>query len=145
MAYANFPQATNEMQKITRQELTDNFDKILGEIDEKKVGFVILNPDGSNGHILCPVEWFDFCFDDDFGSVAVCALRYAIDRHTYMPDVVANFIRKYIGAFDSKTLIVMIRDIEKELEYHNVDDVSMWRNLVKELKDRLEQRIGTCG
>lgn len=137
MAYANFPQATNEMQKITRQELADDFDKILSEIDEKKIGYIILNPDGSNGQILCPVEWFDFCFNDDFGSMAVCALRYAINRHTYMPSLVANFIRKYIGAFDTRTLIVMVRAIERELNDHNVDDVHMWRSLLKELQERV--------
>ena len=68
------------MERITRQQLCDNFDKILDKVDKEDIGFVILNPDGTDGQILCPAHWMDYCFDDDLGCILTCAIRYAISR-----------------------------------------------------------------
>lgn len=46
------------MERITRQQLCDNFDGILDKVDKDDVGFVILKPDGTPGHVLCPIKWF---------------------------------------------------------------------------------------
>lgn len=80
------------MERITRQHLCDNFDEVLERVDKENIGFVILTEDGKDGQVLCPARWMAYCFDDDFGCIINSALRYAICRHTYMPDVVVNFI-----------------------------------------------------
>lgn len=54
-----------------------------------------------------------------------------------MPGVVVEFIRKYMPILDTKTIEVALTDIDKELEWNNVDDPTMWRTLKKELEIRL--------
>lgn len=127
------------MERITRQVLCDDFDNVLDRVDKEDIGFVILDDEGKDGYVLCPARWMDYCFDDDFGCIVNSALRYAIRRHTYMPGVVADFVRKYINVLDTKTIDVAIKDIEYELEHDNVDEPDMWKGLLTELKTRLSQ------
>lgn len=121
------------MERISRQTLCDNFDEILDRVDKEDTGLVILNDDGKDGYVLCPARWMHYCFDEDFGCIVNSALRYAIRRHTYMPGVVVDFIRKYIRVLDTKTIDVAIKDINRELEHEGVDDPEMWVALRNEL------------
>ena len=98
----------DEMKRISRQELADNLDDILETVHKDNVGFVIKDDDGKPDVVLCPADWFHFCFDQDFGCIINSALRYAIGRHTYMPGVVRDFIRRYMNVLDSRTLVVAI-------------------------------------
>lgn len=125
------------MERITRQDLCDNFDKVLERVDKEDIGFVILTEDGKDGQVLCPARWMEYCFDDDVGCIINSALRYAICRHTYMPNVVVDFIRKYINILNAKTIAIAIDDITRELEENNVDEPAMWIDLKKELGKRL--------
>ena len=127
------------MERITRQKFCDNFDEILDRVDKEDIGFVILNNEGKDGHVLCPARWFQINFSDDLGCIINSALRYAIHRHTYMPGVVVAFIRKYINILDRRTIEVAIRDIEEELKLGGVDDSTLWI----ELKDELVARLAT--
>ena len=49
--------------------------------------------------------------DPDFGTICLCAMRYALGRETYMPGLVQNYIRAHIKEIDSRAIQVMIRDI----------------------------------
>ena len=51
--------------------------------------------------------------DEHFGTICLCALRYALGRQTYMPGIVQNFIRAHIGEIDQSSIKVMIRDIDE--------------------------------
>lgn len=121
------------MERITRQYLCDNFDEVLERVDKEEIGFVILDKEGKDGQVLCPARWMDYCFDDDFGRIINSALRYSIRRHTYMPDIVVNFVRKYINILDTKTIDVAIEDITKAIEMNEVVDPVMWKELKKDL------------
>lgn len=121
------------MDRISRQFLCDNFDEVLERVDKEDIGFVILDEEGKDGQVLCPARWMDYCFDDDFGCIINSALRYSINRHTYMPSVVANFVRKYINILDAKTIDVAIEDITKAIETNEVDDPAMWKRLKDDL------------
>lgn len=125
------------MERITREKLCSEFDEVLERVDKEDIGFVILNDEGKDGYVLCPARWMDYCFDDNFGCIINSALRYAIRRHTYMPSVVVDFVRKYINVLDTKTIEVAIRDIKDDLEHDNVDDPGMWSALLTDLKARL--------
>ena len=125
------------MERITRQKLCEDFDVVLDRVDKEDIGFVILDDEGKEGYVLCPARWMDYCFDDDFGCIINSALRYAIGRHTYMPGVVVDFVRKYMKVLDSKTIDVAIKDIDRELELNNVDEPTMWQKLKVELIARL--------
>ena len=50
--------------------------------------------------------------DQDFGTVCVCALRYAMGRMTYMPDLVRGFVRPLLPKLTDKTIGTMIQDCE---------------------------------
>lgn len=132
-----------QMEHITRQQLCDNFDSILKRIDKEKIGFVILNEKGENGHVICPAEWMDICFNKDFGCIIINALRYAISNDSYMPEVVIEFIRKHIKALDKTTIDIAIHDIENELNGKRVNDSSMWVKLKDELIIQLKTVLET--
>lgn len=121
------------MDRISRQFLCDNFDEVLERVDKENIGFVILDEEGKDGQILCPARWMDYCFDDDFGCIINSALRYSINRHTYMPGVVVNFIRKYINILDTKTIDVAVEDIATAIEMNEADDPAMWKRLKDDL------------
>ena len=129
----------DEMKRISRQELADNFDDILETVHKDNVGFVIKDDDGKPDVVLCPADWFHFCFDQDFGCIINSALRYAIGRHTYMPGVVRDFIRRYMDVLDSRTLVVAIRDIDEELRIGDLVEAEEWSLLRSELQTRLDE------
>lgn len=139
MITPKYLQPLDEMKRITRQELADNFDEILETVEKDSVGYVIKDTEGKNDVVLCPAHWFDFCFDNDFGCIVNSALRYAIGRHTYMPGVVRDFIRKYMNVLDSRTLVVAIRDIDEELRLGDLDEADEWSLLRSELHARLDE------
>ena len=133
-------QPSEEMKRITRQELADHFDEILETVEKDDVAFVVEDPAGKNDVILCPAHWYNFYFDDSFGCIVNSALRYAIGHQTYMPGVVRNFIRKYKNVFDDKTLSVAIRDIDQALCHGEPDDAEEWEKLRDELLTRLLEK-----
>ena len=49
---------------------------------------------------------------EDFGTLAVCALRYCMGRETYMPGLVRDIIRPHLPELDNKTITVMLMDCE---------------------------------
>ena len=52
----------------------------------------------------------------DFELMMIGAVRYAIGRYTYMPSVTIEYIRYLIPQLSAKTLFIMQRDIEEEIE-----------------------------
>lgn len=124
----------DKMERISREDLCKRFDEVLDKVDKDDIGYVITDA-GKKDMILCPARWFLFQLDDDFGCVINSALRYAIGRHTYMPGVVCNFVRKYLDILDAKTIEVMIEDITTELKF-GIDREELWVGLRDELIDR---------
>ena len=133
MSEWKYLQPLETMERITRQELMDRFDSILTEIDAEDVGVVILSEDGKDEFVLCPARWMEYCFDKDFGCIISCAIRYAIRRETYMPRVVADFVRKYLHVLDSNTIKVAIEDIESEINMDSVPYPDIWLSLKQDL------------
>lgn len=124
----------DEMEHITLKELSEKFDELLDRIDNENIGFIISDCQAKDV-VLCPAHWITFQLDDDFGCIINSAVRYAIGRHTYMPGVVCNFVRKYINILDMKTIEVMIEDINQELKL-GIDQESLWIGLRGELIER---------
>lgn len=56
--------STDTMERITRQQFADNFDKILEKVEKENVGYVILDNEGKDGQVLCPVKWFETEIND---------------------------------------------------------------------------------
>ena len=47
---------------------------------------------------------------DDFGALAICAVRYCQGRQTYMPDLVRSIVRPRLKELSDEDLDVMIED-----------------------------------
>ena len=133
-------QPIDRMERISRDDLCPRLDEILDKVDKENVGFVITD-EGKSDLVLCPARWFMGIYDDDFGCIINCALRYAIGRHTYMPSVVMDFIRKHIDALDTKTISVMIEDIDREIKDEELDQREDWIGLQNDLKVQYEAML----
>ena len=126
------------MPKITRPEFAEKLDEILDDVTDNNKAYVI-HDDDKKEYVLCPAKWFDFCFDDDFGCIVNSAVRYALGRYTYMPGVVMNFVRKYMRVLDSRTIHVMIEDIERESKIGTLPYFDEWTAFKLELIEREKQ------
>lgn len=47
---------------------------------------------------------------DDFGILAICAIRYCQGRQTYMPDLVREIVAPHLPDISDKDLHIMIDD-----------------------------------
>ena len=79
--------------------------------------------------------------DRDFGTICICAVRYALGRETYMPSLVQQFVIRNLNLIDGYSLAVMARDVKEAPSYGNETiDKPGWMNFLavlgKELKDR---------
>ena len=62
----------------------------------------------------------DFKLDtDDLNDLIVCAFRYALGRRTYIVHTITEIIKANLSALESRTIEVMLRDIESQHEYAN--------------------------
>ena len=50
--------------------------------------------------------------NDDFGTLAICAIRYCHGRQTYMPELVRDIIAPHLPEVSDKDLTVMIEDCD---------------------------------
>jgi len=83
--------------------------------------------------------------DDEFGTICICAERYAIGRQSYMPSLVASFIKRNIDDIDTRAVAVMIRDINaaEDMGYGYGDskiDKPIWMDLLEFLKKERDNR-----
>lgn len=57
---------------------------------------------------------------DDLNDLIVCAFRYALGRRTYIVHTITEIIKTNFSALDSRTIEVMLQDIERQHEYEKV-------------------------
>ena len=67
--------STDTMERITRQQLVDNFDEILERVNNESIGFVILDDEGKDGQVLCPAKWFETSTDAEDIPTAMRKLK----------------------------------------------------------------------
>jgi len=84
--------------------------------------------------------------EDDFGTLAICAIRYCHGRQTYMPHLVQDIIIPHLKELSDKDLDVMIDDCDFQESMHLYGDERIdkpgwikWREeLIAERKRRTE-------
>jgi hypothetical protein len=81
----------------------------------------------------------------DFELMMISALRYAIGRYTYMPSVTIEYIRYLIPQLSAKTLFIMQRDIEEEIERYQRMERELymakeWQKLAEEIGIEYENK-----
>ena len=134
----NFLQPLETMKRISREELAEKLDDLLDIVNKDNVGFVITN-EGKDDLVLCPAKWFDYYLDNDFGCIINSAVRYSLGRSSYMPSTTIRFILKYLKILDSRTITVMIRDIDMAFSDDNLPYRDSWLSLKYALEDRLRK------
>lgn len=84
--------------------------------------------------------------DDDFGTICVCAVRYALGRQTYMPTLVQDFVLRYITQINRNSLVTMERDVEDAETWGGYGDERIdkprWLNFLAKIKAEQIRRIG---
>lgn len=84
---------------------------------------------------------------DDFGTLAICAIRYCHGRQTYMPNLVQGIISPRLKELSDKDLTVMIEDCDFQERMHLYGDERIdkpgwikWREeLIAERKRRTNE------
>lgn len=80
---------------------------------------------------------------EDFGTLAVCAIRYCQGRMTYMPELVRRIIKPNLAKLSDKDLQVLINDANEQKRtenYGSVQDKYGWVKWRQELLDEQERR-----
>lgn len=83
--------------------------------------------------------------DEDFGTIVVCAERYALGRQSYMPALVEDFVIRNMENIDDRSLGTIVRDIEsaESMGYGLGDeriDKPGWLKLCHQIRVELERR-----
>lgn len=81
----------------------------------------------------------------DFGTLAICAIRYCQGRQTYMPELVREIITPHLKELSDKDLQVMIDDCDFQERYKLYGDERIdkpgwgrWKELLLAEKQRRE-------
>ena len=64
--------------------------------------------------------------NEDFGTLAVCAIRYCRGRQTYMPALVRGIIKPYLTEISDKDLQVLINDCGYTLKWEDEIEPKEW-------------------
>lgn len=134
----DFLQPIETMQRISREELAEKLDELLDIVAKDNVGFVITDQ-GKDDLVLCPANWFNIYYDNDFGCIINSAVRYSLGRSSYMPGTTVRFVLRNLMVLDTRTIVVMIRDIDREIADEKLPYRDVWVSLKIALEDRLQK------
>ena len=134
----DYLQPIETMQRISREELVEKLDELLDIVAKDNVGFVITDQ-GKDDLVLCPANWFNIYYDNDFGCIINSAVRYSLGRSSYMPSTTVRFVLRNLMVLDTRTIVVMIRDIDRELADEKLPYRDVWASLKIALEDRLQK------
>ena len=86
--------------------------------------------------------WFDLS-DQDFGSMVISAVRYALGRQTYIVGDTCAFVRQLLPVLHPITLAVIERDIANAWSYGDEKiDKPYWMELLDDVTSEIEKRKG---
>ena len=68
-----------------------------------------------------------------------CAVRYAIGRKSYMPELIWQELVLIIDRLSDRNLHVMKRDIESELKF-DTPEKELWESLLEDINDEMQKR-----
>ena len=84
--------------------------------------------------------------NDDFGTLAICAIRYCHGRQTYMPGLVRGIVRAHLQELSDKDLTVLIEDCDFQGRMHLYGDGRIdkpgWLKWKADLIAERERRTG---
>ena len=130
-----------DYESITIDELKEQTNNLLDRVTEEQRPLRVCMNNGKElllfpQNLLAPIR------DADFRLILLSAMRYAMGRNTYMPAVVANYIKRHRQFLDNKFLVLAADDIRRHLEgYAEYDPNSnLWLSLLDALKAEQDER-----
>ena len=129
-----------DYESITVDELKEQTNSLLNLVTEEQRPLRVFMNDGK-ALLLFPQDLLAPICDSDFRLILLSAMRYAMGRNTYMPVVVANYIKRHRQFLDGKFLVLATDDIRRHLEdYAEYDpNANLWHNLLDALKAEQEE------
>lgn len=129
--------STDTMERITRQQLVDNFDEILERINKENIGLVILDNDGNEGQVLCPAKWFESTTEVEDIPTAMRKLK-KLKEFAY--ELVENTIKKVEdGTIADKDALedfqFMLMDYGDDVRFFE-----LYRSLTKVMNEKFPNR-----
>lgn len=107
-----------DYESITIDELKEQTNNLLDRVTEEPHPLRVFMNDGKV-LLLFPQDLLAPICDSNFRLILLSAMRYAMDRNTYMPIVVADYIKRHRQFLDDKFLVLATDDIRRQLEdYH---------------------------
>lgn len=104
---------------VTIDGLKEQTSNLLDLVTEEQRPLRVFMNDGKV-LLLFPQDLLASICDSNFRLILLSAMRYAMDRNTYMPIVVADYIKRHRQFLDDKFLVLATDDIRRQLEdeYH---------------------------
>ena len=92
--------------------------------------------------LLFPQDLLAPICDSDFRLILLSAMRYAMGRNTYMPIVVADYIKRHRQFLDDKFLVLATDDIRRHLEDYaeHEPNPNLWQGLFDALETERRTR-----
>ena len=81
--------------------------------------------------------------DNDFRLIVLSAMRHAMGRDTYMPLMVADYIKRHIRLPDDKSLVLAANDVRCYFEDYGEHELNTahWQELLEALETERRDRI----
>ena len=124
-----------DYESITIDELKEQTNNLLDRVTEEQHPLRVFMNDGKV-LLLFPQDLLAPICDSNFRLILLSAMRYAMDRNTYMPIVVADYIKRHRQFLDDKFLVLATDDIRRQLEDYaeHEPNPNLWQGLFDALE-----------
>lgn len=126
---------------ISVDDLKDQANSLLNLVTEEQRPLRVFMNNGKE-FFLFPQDMLAPISDSDFRLILLSAMRYAMGRKTYMPSVVADYLKRHIQLLDNKFLTLAADDIRQHLEDYaeHESNPDLWQNLLDALETEQRDR-----
>ena len=128
-----------DYESITIDKLKDQANSLLNLVTEEQRPLRVCMNNGKE-FLLFPLDQLAPICDSDFRLILLSAMQYAMGRNTYMPIVVADYIKRHIQLLHDKSLVLAADDIRRHLEDYAEHELNP--NLWQSCKNRSDP--ATC-
>ena len=132
----------DEYESITLNDLKDQTNSLLNLVTEEQRPLRVSMKNGKE-FLMFPQDLLAPLYDHDFRLILIAAMRYAMGRNTYMPSVVADYLKRHIQLLDDKFLVLAADDIRRHFEDYGEHEPNpnLWQSLLDALEAERRDRI----
>ena len=132
----------DEYESITLDDLKEQTNSLLNLVMEEQRPLRVSMRNGKD-FLMLPQDIFTPLYDHDFRLILLAAMQYAMGRNTYMPMVVADYLKRHIQLWDDKFLVLAADDIQRHFENYGEHEPNpnLWKGLLEVLEAHRRERI----